>query len=311
MGYVAQHAFHHIESHLDKTANEYIRWRYQYGTDKEALEKVTMKVSEEEKAKMATPINWSFTDAAGAVKKEKVVIKKLTEGRRQVKKEYEYEVSFLNKDESYNAWIPIKTLLDMGFEKVIKEVDENISMRAATYARALSVENVEKHLEGFGLHREFGTHTRIQALSGGQKVKVVLAACMWNCPHLLILDEPTNYLDRESLGQLSKAIEVFEGGCVMITHNNDFCEKLCPEVWHLENNTLNLKGDPEWLKGVNTDKIEKKEEATEMVDAMGNVIQLKKKKKGKLSRAEQRKKDRMKKKAMKDGTYEDSDEDSD
>eukprot|EP00121_Abeoforma_whisleri_P004416 Awhi_evm1s3992 len=177
---------------------------------------------------MATPINYSFTDAAGNSKKEKVIVKKLTEGRRQVKKEYEYEVEFVGKTD-LTFWLPIKTLMDLGWEKVIKDTDESIAQRAASFTRALSIENVEKHLEGFGLHREFGTHTRIAALSGGQKVKVVLAACMWNCPHLLILDEPTNYLDRESLAQLSAAIEKFEGGCVMITHNNDFCENLCPE----------------------------------------------------------------------------------
>ncbi len=34
-------------------------------------------------------------------------------------------------------------------------------------------------------------------IPGGQKVKLVLAAAMWNNPHLLIMDEPTNYLDRE------------------------------------------------------------------------------------------------------------------
>ena len=34
--YVAQHAFHHIEQHLDKSPNEYIRWRYEGGEDKEA-----------------------------------------------------------------------------------------------------------------------------------------------------------------------------------------------------------------------------------------------------------------------------------
>ena len=44
------------------------------------------------------------------------------------------------------------------------------------------------------------------ALSGGQKVKVVIGAAMWNQPHIVILDEPTNYLDRESLGALANAI---------------------------------------------------------------------------------------------------------
>ncbi len=60
------------------------------------------------------------------------------------------------------------------------------------YARPLNAVNVEKHLEDIGLEREFGTHMRIGALSGGQKVKVVLAAAPWNCPHMLILDEPTS-----------------------------------------------------------------------------------------------------------------------
>ena len=38
-----------------------------------------------------------------------------------------------------------------------------------------------------------------------------MAAALWNQPHILILDEPTNYLDRESLGALAAAIEEFQG----------------------------------------------------------------------------------------------------
>ena len=44
----------------------------------------------------------------------------------------------------------------------------------------------------------------MQGLSGGQKVKVVLAAAMWNNPHILVMDEPTNFLDRDSLGALAQ-----------------------------------------------------------------------------------------------------------
>lgn len=56
--------------------------------------------------------------------------------------------------------------------------------------------------------------------AGGQKVKVVLAAAMWNSPHMLVLDEPTNYLDRESLGALAAAIKEYGGGVVMISHHS-------------------------------------------------------------------------------------------
>merc|ERR1711906_30951 len=63
IAYVAQHAFHHIESHLTKTPNEYIRWRYaNQGEDKESLVEVTMQFSEEELALQKTPYAIQFTD---------------------------------------------------------------------------------------------------------------------------------------------------------------------------------------------------------------------------------------------------------
>ena len=52
----------------------------------------------------------------------------------------------------------------------------------------------------------------VAACAGGQKVKVVIAAAMWNNPHILVLDEPTNYLDRDSLGALAGAIREYGGG---------------------------------------------------------------------------------------------------
>lgn len=78
-----------------------------------------------------------------------------------------------------------------------------------------------------GVDAEFGTHSHIRGLSGGQKVKVVLAAAMWQSPHMLILDEPTNYLDRESLGALASAIQNFNGAVVMISHNSGAPLLLC------------------------------------------------------------------------------------
>merc|ERR1711924_442711 len=115
--------------------------------------------------------------------------------------------------------------------------------------------NVEQHICDVGLEKEYATHTRMSALSGGQKVKVVLAAAMWNQPHILILDEPTNYLDRDSLGALSGAIEEFGGGVVMITHNNEFCSKLCPETWLLQGGRLDCQGDAAWMENVMKEKV--------------------------------------------------------
>ena len=54
---------------------------------------------------------------------------------------------------------------------------------------------------------------------------------MWNHPHMLILDEPTNFLDRDSLGGLAVAIRNWEGAVCMISHNREFVGALCNEEW--------------------------------------------------------------------------------
>jgi elongation factor 3 len=150
--------------------------------------------------------------------------------------------------------------------------------REGQYARPLTQENIETHIENVGLSREFASHYRMSALSGGQKVKVVLAAAMWMQPHILILDEPTNYLDRESLGAMAAAIEEYEGGVVMITHNNEFCSKLCPETWVVEAGKLDCRGDPEWMRNAVATKVEFTQ-IEEVTDASGNTVKVKAKKK--------------------------------
>jgi elongation factor 3 len=129
---------------------------------------------------------------------------------------------------------------------------------------------------------------------------------MWNQPHILILDEPTNYLDRESLGALAGAIEGFDGGVVMITHNNEFCSKLCPETWVMDAGHLETKGDADWMLKQDT-KIDDQQQITEMTDAAGNVTEVKGPKK-ELSKKEQKQLMKKIKAKLKEGLELDSDE---
>merc|ERR1712085_92403 len=199
-----------------------------------------------------------------------------------------------------------KVLKKMGWEKAMKAVDVKLAQLAGMFVKPLSTKNVESHLNGCGLAPEFGTHYRISALSGGQKVKVVLAAAMWNQPHILILDEPTNYLDRESLGGLAHAIETFDGGVVMITHNNEFCSKLCPETWVMDAGHLETKGDADWMLNQDT-KIDDQQQISEMTDAMGNVKKVKGQKK-KLSKKAEKQMTKKVKAKLKEGQELDSEE---
>jgi elongation factor 3 len=309
IAYVAQHAFHHIESHLTKTPNEYIRWRYaNNGEDKESLVKVTMQFTPEEEKLQKTPFEIQFTDEeTGKISKVKKIVSELVGGRKTNKsKEYEYEVRYAGSTVDSGEYLPQKTLKKMGWDKAMKAVDMKIAQRAGLYVRPLSTKNVEQHLEDVGLDKEFGTHYRMSALSGGQKVKVVLAAAMWNQPHILILDEPTNYLDRDSLGALAGAIETYDGGVVMITHNNEFCSKLCPETWVMDAGHLETKGDAEWMLKQDT-KIDDQQQLTEVTDAAGNVTKLKGQKK-KLSKKEEKQLVKKIKAKLKNGEDLDSDE---
>lgn len=303
VAYVAQHAFHHIEEHLNKTANEYIRWRYANGEDKESLVKVSMALTPEEERLQKEPFEHIWKDDEGVQHKANKIVMELLGNRRESKsKEYEYEVRFRGGDEGFVGY---KALVKRGWEKAAKAIDARIAQRAGQYVRTLSSANVEKHLQDCGLDPEFATHYRMSALSGGQKVKVVMAAAMWMQPHILILDEPTNYLDRESLGALAKAIEEFNGGVVIISHNSEFVSQLCPEEWVMDAGHLTTRGEVGWMSRQD-DKIAESAQVTEMTDALGNVSEVKQKKK--LSKRDEKAKLRDIKKKIDAGEELDDDE---
>jgi len=73
-------------------------------------------------------------------------------------------------------------------------------------------------------------------------------AATWRHPHVMCLDEPSNYLDRESLAALIEALKVFESGVLVITHNRDFSESLCKEVWAMRDGRLEASGH-NWVDG--------------------------------------------------------------
>lgn len=103
-----------------------------------------------------------------------------------------------------------------------------------------------------------------------------------------------DYLDRESLAALIAALKVFEGGVLIITHNRDFSESLCQEVWAMRDGRLEASGH-NWVEGQGSGpRIDKKDGPEEdQFDAMGNKVDMKKAKKITSSEARKLKKERM------------------
>ncbi len=94
-----------------------------------------------------------------------------------------------------------------------------------------------------------------------------MAALLWNHPNILILVEPTNYLDRESLGALAGAIEEYQG--VIMSHHNEFVSTLCIEEWIMDAGHLTTKGQSGSWMDKQDDKIDDQAVIETMTDATG------------------------------------------
>jgi len=74
----------------------------------------------------------------------------------------------------------------------------------------------------------------IRLLSDGQKSRVVFAWLAFQEPHLLLLDEPTNHLDIETIDALAEAINNFNGGMVLVSHDFRLINQVAEEIWVCE-----------------------------------------------------------------------------
>merc|ERR1711872_1182986 len=74
----------------------------------------------------------------------------------------------------------------------------------------------------------------IKQLSDGQKCRVVFAWLSWQVPHMLLLDEPTNHLDMETIDALADAINGFEGGVILVSHDFRLIDQVAQEIWICE-----------------------------------------------------------------------------
>jgi ATP-binding cassette subfamily F protein 1 len=117
----------------------------------------------------------------------------------------------------------------------------------------LKPEDMRAKLGKFGL----SGHHHLQPickLSGGQKARVVFAAIALSNAHILLLDEPTNHLDMQSIDALADALEVYEGGVIIISHDSRLLSRVCDdaeraEVWIVEDGHVeNYDGDFEDYK---------------------------------------------------------------
>lgn len=136
---------------------------------------------------------------------------------------------------------------------------------------------LRRYLANFGLGGDELPKQKISTMSGGQKCRLCLAAAMYRKPHLLILDgknvvsfiipfeilryanrhdmltfyhyiEPTNHLDLETTEALIEAIKEFEGGVLLVSHDQHLLTSVCKDLYVVE------KGNVEVLRHGDSNK---------------------------------------------------------
>jgi ATPase subunit of ABC transporter with duplicated ATPase domains len=120
----------------------------------------------------------------------------------------------------------------------VRNYDEKAKVIASGMdIRPLTTPELRAHLVEFGIDSHLADQ-KISGMSGGQKSRLILAAAMWTKPHMIALDEPTNYLDNDTLAALTRELKNFQGAVITVSHHEAFIAALCTEKWEVAGGKL-------------------------------------------------------------------------
>lgn len=96
---------------------------------------------------------------------------------------------------------------------------------------------IEEVAGGLGLS-DIGLDRDVDDLSGGQRTKVLLVKLLLENPSILILDEPTNYLDHQHIIWLTRYLKEYENAFILVSHDMDFLNSVVNVIYNLDGGTL-------------------------------------------------------------------------
>lgn len=172
------------------------------------------------------------------------------------------KVGYLDQLASYSKDVSIRDVLKDAFsdlfekEKKISELYEKMA-----YAEEKEMQNlldeagilqdiletrdfysidakIDEIVNNMGIE-EFGLDTKFKQLSGGQRSKVLLCKLLLEKPDILMLDEPTNYLDEKQVEWLRRYLQEYENAFILISHDIEFLDSVINIIYHIENKELN------------------------------------------------------------------------
>ena len=221
LSYVAQQSLHHLEEFVTQTPIQYIQARFRQGLDAEVAKLKSISLSDEEKEMMKAP---------AAVH---AVVGRTVKGRQPW-----YEMQQRGRVSSDTITLPLNEI-EIRFPAYVQKLIKNFDQKAQAIESGMAIRPITEaevlaHLNDFGIDQQlaFG---KIRQMSGGQRQRLVICAAFWSKPHVIALDEPTNYLDNDSVAALTKALKDFKGAVVTVSENEAFVAEISNEKWVVEN----------------------------------------------------------------------------
>jgi ATP-binding cassette subfamily F protein uup len=143
-----------------------------------------------------------------------------------------------------------------------KSAYENVGQGADVVTINGKERSVIGYLEGFLFPAKY-VHSPIHVLSGGERNRLVLARLFAHPANLLVLDEPTNDLDIDTLELLEDQLMAYKGTLLLVSHDRAFLNNLCTSILALDGSgeaSETVGGYDDWLRRVQAENQEKAEE---------------------------------------------------
>jgi ATPase subunit of ABC transporter with duplicated ATPase domains len=167
-------------------------------------------------------------------------------------------MAVLSQDHFKYDDIPVLNTVIMGHEplfKIMKEKEEIYAKEDFSDADGMRASELEEEfgeiggwnsesdagnlLSGLGVTEELH-YSLMSELSGNQKVRVLIAQAIFGNPDLLIMDEPTNDLDVETISWLEDFLANFENTVIVVSHDRHFLDAVCTHIGDIDFGKLNL-----------------------------------------------------------------------
>ena len=145
---------------------------------------------------------------------------------------------------AFNHLYEIEKELNLIYEKMAVEFSQELFDKSMEYQTILEnagfyeIEGeTQKVAGGLGL-LSIGLDRPLNKLSGGQKEKVILAKLLLQKPEMILMDEPTNFLDKEHVDWLKGYLKGFKGAFIVISHDFDFLDEITTAILDVEFGTV-------------------------------------------------------------------------